>query len=103
MQAIRIKLISKFASSALVVFMNYNNLVLVFIIYALMYNVSSNIFPLFHHTAARAEDFIYKNLNETGLSNAKKERLSNLSQLGGAMLEASAAYGPGSSYGNVQL
>ena len=85
--------------------MDYNNLVLVFIIYALMYNnnVSSNIFLLFHHIAARAEDFIYKNLNETGLSNAKKERLSNLSQLGGAMLEASAAYGPGSSYGNVQL
>ena len=59
-----------------------------------------------HHTsvylwyiAARAEDYIYDKLEKTGLESKKKERLSNLGQLGGTMLEASAAYGPGSAYG----
>jgi len=42
---------------------------------------------------------VYDKLQKTGLEARKYERLNVLGQLGGTMLEASAAYGPGSAYG----
>ncbi|XP_067940086.1 endophilin-B1-like isoform X3 [Watersipora subatra] len=47
----------------------------------------------------RAENYFYNKLEKSGYENKKKEKLTNATLLGGVMLEASAAYGPGSEYG----
>lgn len=57
----------------------------------------------FWFLAERAEGFIYNQLERTGLDTKKKERITNLNQLGGTMLQASAGYGPGSAYGKICL
>ncbi|XP_067940089.1 endophilin-B1-like isoform X6 [Watersipora subatra] len=51
----------------------------------------------------RAENYFYNKLEKSGYENKKKEKLTNATLLGGVMLEASAAYGPGSEYGNSLL